>query len=42
MNRCVGDVYEELGDAIKTNPDAEELDRILYDHHVRVGSGIKF
>ena len=36
MNRCVGDVYEVLGDLIKTHPDADELDKLLYNPHVRV------
>lgn len=35
VNRCVGDVYEVLGDLIKTHPDADELDKLLYNPHVR-------
>ena len=37
-NRIVGDVYEVLEDIIRTNPDAEELDKILYDPNIKVGT----
>lgn len=35
VNRCVGDVLDQINDLIKSDPDAEELERILYDHNFR-------
>ena len=37
-NRVVGDLIEALEDEMRTNPDAQELDKILFDPNVRVSS----
>jgi len=35
VGKCLSDVYQALGDAVNTNRDAEELDRILCDFNFK-------